>query len=360
LIELTGTITNISPLHIGTGKKTGTFSKTLEYIPGRTIRGMVGYYLYNNNRKLFDDLKISEDSDMQKTRVFFKEAHPMFENSNSISSPLSLMWCKKCESLMQQDADECSAEIVGKKCLHEGKKIPGFITKNSITLKKLQKLKVTTQIETKCPIIRNGHTSPGSDYALSPYHIESIQPGTDFAFRCILEESYIADFKAALKKAGVFSGLGGYRSRGYGTVAIKNFKENQVNEIINKREREIANLSSTVIVANSPIILRLAENSVIGFDTVFSEYASKTSAYAGYDLSLQLSDKYQRISEAFAGGWSIKYGNRVSEIIPCIGHGSCAMISANDSKALASLEVYGVGEMTNSGYGDVYIMEGDL
>lgn len=85
LIELTGTITAISSLHIGTGKKTGTFSETLEYIPGRTIRGMIGYYLHSNNRELFDKLRISEDDDMSKTGVFFKDALPMYVSKKNPS-----------------------------------------------------------------------------------------------------------------------------------------------------------------------------------------------------------------------------------------------------------------------------------
>ena len=37
-----------------------------------------------------------------------------------------------------------------------------------------------------------------------------------------------------------------------------------------------------------------------------------------------------------------------------IASGSCVGISG-DAQALSALEVYGIGEMTNCGYGDVYI-----
>ena len=43
-----GTITSVSPLHFGNGRARGTFSQTLSYVPGRTIRGMIGWYLYQN------------------------------------------------------------------------------------------------------------------------------------------------------------------------------------------------------------------------------------------------------------------------------------------------------------------------
>ena len=70
MIELTGVMKTVSPLHIGTGKKRGTFSETREYVPGRAIRGMVGYYLHSNDFELFKKLRIDEDSDMGKTGVF--------------------------------------------------------------------------------------------------------------------------------------------------------------------------------------------------------------------------------------------------------------------------------------------------
>ena len=94
MIEITATIKALSPLHIGTGKKSGTFARTLDYLPGRTIRGMVGYHLYTNNRDLFDAMRISEDNEMAKTGVFFKDALPSFndgkgEYKKSISSPCS-------------------------------------------------------------------------------------------------------------------------------------------------------------------------------------------------------------------------------------------------------------------------------
>jgi hypothetical protein len=237
------------------------------------------------------------------------------------------------------------------------------LTKIGVESEKLEKAKVRTDIETKCPIIRSSHTSPGSDFALSPYHIESIQPGTNFGFRCIIEDVYVDELKEVLHEAGVFSGIGGFRSRGYGTVVFRELEEVTVDEIIKRRAIEIGDISDKLIVTNSQMILQQGDNSVIGFDAVFGEYASKTSTYAGYDLSLRCKDEdgpHQKISEGIARGWSLKYGNRVSKIIPCIGQGSCTAVTANNNKALAALEIYGVGEMTNSGYGDVYVIGGEL
>ena len=371
MIELTGVMVTVSPLHIGTGKKRGTFSETREYVPGRAIRGMVGYYLHSNNPELFKKLRIDEDSDMSKTGVFFKDALPRYVNEidttiikPTVASPISLRWCKKCRTLMEYKSTECSNTINGKTCLHEGKKMTGFITEDSTITRKLEKASVNKTIVTKCPITRGGHTSPGLDYELSPYHIESIPPKTKFGFRCIVEDEFVNGLKETLNEAGVFGGLGGYRSRGYGTVAFTEMKESPVDDVINKRANELSQISNLMMVANSPMIIRDDKIPIIGFDPHFCDYASETFALSGHDGILRLKhDKdvvKQRITKGMAAGWSIKYKNRVPEIISCIGPGSCAEIDADNFKALAALEVFGVGEMTNSGYGDVYFTEGSI
>jgi len=373
MIELTGIMTSISSLHVGTGKKSGTFSKTLEYVPGRTIRGMVGYHLYTNNKDLFDKLRISEDCDMSKTGVFIKDALPLHEDKITVASPASLRWCKKCDSLMGYKKTECSnvaddkkCPHKGKKCLHEGKKIAGFITKDSISTGKLEKANVVTHIETKCPITRGDHASPGKDFDLSPYHIESIDAGTKFQFRCIVEDKFEDSLKEALCEAGVFAGVGGYRSRGYGTVSFSDFKVKNLDDVIDRRTDAISKISNPMMVVNSPLILQDGDDSVIGFGSEFIDYTKRTFGLCGLDASFRFRDGKdknpikQRISEGIARGWSIKNDNKVSEIIPCIGAGSCVEVVADNPKALATLEAYGVGEMTNSGYGDVYFIGGQI
>lgn len=364
MIELTGVISATSSLHIGTGKKTGTFSKTLEYVPGRTIRGMVGYYLYKNNKELFNRLKIEEDNDMQNTGVFFKDAYPMYNDKVTVASPVSLRWCKKCHHLMDYEANECKQIINGEPCLHEGKKENGFITKESMKRGLLEKTSLNTHIETKCPIMRSGHTSPGSNIDISPYHIESIVSGTNFGFRCIVDNKSVDELKTALCEAGIFSGLGGYRSRGYGLVTFQNLREKPVAELIEERVTELSGSGEMVMVTNSPMVLREEERSIVGFGNKFEEYISSATNFSEYSGIFKIKDENglvtQRITEGIARGWSIKEGNRVSEIIPCIGHGSCLKINGYDPKMLAAMEVYGVGEMTNSGYGDVYFSEGKI
>ncbi len=365
VIELKGVMTALTPLHLGTGKKRGTFSRTLDYVPGRTLRGMLGYYLYANDRELFDRLAISEDSDMSKTNIFFKDAHPVYKDKFTVASPIALRWCKGCNELMGYKVNECS----NPGCLQEGKKIFGFITEDSFLTRKLEKGSVKKQIETKCPITRKGHTSPGLDFELSPYHIESIASKSRFGFRIVVEDEFVDDVKMALRESGVFSGLGGFRSRGYGSVAFTYLIETPVSELIEKRTSEIAEIKETLLVTNSPLILRKENSSYIGFGAttegdLFSEAVKNTLVQRGFSGSVAVrytdGKPKQRISEGIARGWSLKDGNSASEVIPCTGAGSCAEVVYDKPEALAALEVYGIGEMTNSGYGDVYFAGGRI
>ncbi|MDK2833799.1 MAG: hypothetical protein PWR29_838 [Methanolobus sp.] len=373
MIEISGTMKALSSLHIGTGKKSGTFADTLEYVPGRTIRGMLGYYLYTNHRDLFEEMKISEDNDMSNTNAFFKNALPMSSSEaagykRTVASSSSLKWCKKCGHLIAEGTKACSNFVDGKPCLQEGKKVSGFITLDSLETGKLEKASVGTHISTKCPITRDGHTSPGSDFEISPYHVKSIVPGTVFEFRCLVEDSFVNKVKSALHEAGIFSGLGGYRSRGYGSVAFSDLKEKPVNDIIHERAKELSDKSNLMMVTNSSMILKDENNSVIGFDSTFKDYISKFCSLRGYkdDFNVLFHGQEagsglprQIITRGVARGWSLKNGNRVSEIVRCIGPGSCLMVRGNP-ELLAALEIYGIGEMTNSGYGDVYFMEGQV
>jgi len=246
---------------------------------------MLGYHLYTNNRGLYDKLAISEDLDMSKTNIFFKDAHPVYDDKFTVASPVALRWCKGCKGLMGYK------EYSNPECLQEGKKVSGFITEDSVTKRKLEKGNVRKQIETKCPITRKGRTSPGSDFELSSYHIESIVSKSRFGFRIVLENEFVDDVKMYLGESGVFSGLGGFRSRGYGSVAFTDFKETPVSELIEQRASEISEIKETLLVTNSPLILRKGDQSFIGFgataeEDLFSEALKKALVQRSFSGSV--------------------------------------------------------------------------
>jgi len=446
LIE--GIITAITPIHIGSGKSKGTFIKTLDYLPGRTIRGMLGFYLYKNDKQLFENSGINEDKDISKMGIFFKNAYPFvylfswneipgkdnirlidfliqklgidwvktakiekidngmtikltdrnnflslklnneqtdvkleindvitdkfivkIENSKiniypvvndgtTVASPLVLRWCKKCDTLLEKGENECKNLEDNILCFQEGAKYSGLMSFDSIKERKLKRAKPPSmQIETKCPITRTGHASMPEGSDLSPYHIESISKGAMFKFRILVKDEFTESIIESLKNAGIYYGLGGFRSRGYGSIIFDHIEKSNLETKIKKRETEISMMKSKLLVVNSQLILRKGDETIIGFDT-FKEYASRTLRLLGSNGNIDVEQNEAKISSSIAAGWSLKHRNSLSELIPCIGPGSCVRVSG-DSMAIAALEFYGVGEMINCGYGDVYII-GDM
>lgn len=356
---ISGTITSISPLHFGNGRARGTFSQTLSYIPGRTIRGMIGWYLYQYDRKLFDLCGLAEDHDPGKMNLFFRNGYPLADGDRSVFAPIKSRWCKKCKSLITNDENECSQVTDGRPCLQEGKKYAGLIGKQSFSQKKFIKPDpVPKRIETKCPITRDGHTSMGSDWQLSPYHIEGIEPGVSFGFVMLVDKNVADSVISILNEASYACGLGGFRSRGYGLVDISVDSQISANEYIKTRSIEISREDKNLLTLNSPCVIRSGDEAIIGLDRSFFEEANRMLESRGYKGDVSLGqDPTPFITKSVVRGWSLKNGNMVDEIVPATGPGSCIMVSGSPA-SLAALEVFGSGDLLSCGCGELYISGG--
>jgi len=351
-----GTITSVSPLHFGNGRARGTFSQTLSYVPGRTIRGMIGWYLYQNYRDLFDACGLAEDHEPEKMHLFFRNGYPLSDKKRSVYAPLKSRWCKKCGMLIENDENECTQMVDGRLCLQEGKKHTGLVGIKSFSERKLvQPDPVPKRLETKCPITRDGHTSMGSGWQLSPYHVEGIEPGVPFGFVMLAEDTVADDVVHILNDASYACGLGGFRSRGYGLVDISVDSQVSDDEHIASRSSEFSKGDEYLLILNAPCILRSGANSTIGLDRSFFEAINKRLESRGYKGDIAPgSDPSPYITRSVVRGWSLKNGNMVDEIVPATGPGSCIMVTGSPS-SLAALEVFGIGDMQSSGYGEMFV-----
>lgn len=366
--QIEGIIRTVSPVHLGTGRSQGTFLPTLDYIPGRTIRGMLGYYLFKKNRELFNKSGIGEYKDPSKIKIHFRNAYPVSKEGETVCSPLSLKWCKRCNSLMDEDDFFCRKKgSDGSSCLHEGKKRTGFISDTSFSTGIFQKPdEIRKTITTKCPIIRGTHTSPGSaddGYDLSPYHIQAIAKGQKFRFRILVnsdDEAFVNALQNALVESSLYAGLGGFRSRGYGIISFEDLLSRNLADFVGQRREQLEPLngSNAVLVMNAPLILRNGNDSVIGFNDknqTFQEKANAVLTTVHATTQLQLNDQGKvTLGWDIARGWSLEKENPVDELIPCISAGSTIPICITDTGVIAALEVFGLGEMTYCGYGQVY------
>lgn len=334
-------ITAITPIHIGTGVQVGTYHPTLNYIPARVLRGMLGNYLFNQHADLFKQLKISEDED--KTNILFKPAMP----DGMITIPDALRWCKGCGRLIGDDMKECTDES----CLQEGSKRTGFMSKMELNQRKIESKTPKKSITTKCPITRNGHTSPSERYALSPYHVQAIEKGSKFTFRCVMKanandvEKNLDEFRGYLEEAGLFYGIGGFRSRGYGSILFDRFTIESVEESVDKRMNELD--ESALLVLNSPAVFREGDKYCIGFrEDMLKKYIDGNFKLGGCHFS-----------ETLVRGWTIKGKSRRDQIEPALDAGSCVEIEL-DTKIQADIEVHGIGEERHI-HGDVYFLGRD-
>ncbi|MCA1917600.1 RAMP superfamily CRISPR-associated protein [Methanospirillum hungatei] len=353
-----GTITSVSPLHFGNGRARGTFSQTLSYVPGRTFRGMIGWYLYQYNRELFDACGLAEDHDPEKMHVFFRNGYPLSDKERSVYAPLKSRWCKKCGSLIENDENECTHTVDGRLCLQEGKKHTGLVGMKSFYERRLvQPDPVPKRLETKCPITRDGHTSMGSGWQLSPYHIEGIEPGVSFGFVLLADDRVVDDVVHTLNEASYACGLGGFRSRGYGLVDFSVTTCISDDEYIISRSSELSERDEHLLILNSPCILRTGVSSRIGIDQEFFETINQRLESKGYKGDLAPgSDPNPYITRSVVRGWSLKNGNMVDEIVPATGPGSCMVVTGSPA-SLAALEIYGIGDMQSSGYGELFVSE---
>ncbi|MDD1724402.1 MAG: RAMP superfamily CRISPR-associated protein [Methanospirillum sp.] len=359
MLMIQGDITSLSPLHFGNGRTRGTFSQTLPYIPGRTIRGMIGWYLFQNDHALFDACGLAEDHDATKMHLFARNAYPLAGGMRSVYAPLKYYWCKGCQSLIPAGKTECNMTMKGFPCLQEGRRYTGMIGMETFSEKRLKNPDpVPMRLETKCPITRDGHTSMGKDWQLKPYHIQGIEPGVSFGFQMLADETVSEGVLSCLEEASYTCGLGGFRSRGYGLVDFSTEPGVQVKELVDRRSGEIGEQETHLLTLNSPCITRSHDRCIIGFGDEFFREANSRLASAGFSGDISPgADASPEITKALVRGWSLKNGNKVDEIVPATSPGSCITVEGSP-QSLAALEVLGVGDLLSCGYGEVYISGG--
>ncbi|MGC8913102.1 MAG: RAMP superfamily CRISPR-associated protein [Thermoplasmata archaeon] len=347
---ISGKIIALEPLHIGKGILIGTYQPTLEYIPARALRGMLGNYLYSHNRELFEELGFKTENE----RVYFKPGVP----ENCIYAPAVLRVCKNCNKVVK--GEECS-------CGHEAKAMSGWIEridgiKDGLEIKKW---KSKTLINTKCPLQKEWHTSYPKEMIAgkkTPYHVAAIPRGTKFDFRIVVDEKYKENIKEALGDAGIFYGVGGMRSRGYGAVLFEFQNEEPVEKYIEKRKQSIG--ENAWLVVNTPVILlKDGKKTEVRFGESFKNAVLECGKKLHSPISsmgMEMKER-KKIKKELVRGWriekgnNIEKGNKLDDFYEAIGSGSAVYCSISPELA-ACAEVYGVGYMNNI-YGDIYFLK---
>ncbi|MHA1407927.1 MAG: RAMP superfamily CRISPR-associated protein, partial [Candidatus Heimdallarchaeaceae archaeon] len=315
---------------------------TLHFIPGRTLRGMIGNYLFQQDKNLFTKIAISEE-DVNQTKILFKPSLP--KNTKIIGKNIRV--CKKCKKIVKEQL--CPS------CKHETTQESGY--GNFEVLKKegrLQKVEVQTTITTHAPISRKTHTTD-PEMELKPFNVESILPGTEFDFTIILDNEFTEQIKQIFNEAGTYFGLGGFRSKGYGEVEFTNI------EVSSSDNLDFAYYEKGLLIANSEIIFQYDEKqNFIGFqEKIMKKYLQKSYKLLYGQESSQFSLKVfsQQIRESLARGWSISNSSHLDRLEPSIAPGSTCILELQNEKIQKAIQIFGLGEKINMGYGDIYLLE---
>jgi len=310
----------LSPLHLGTGGSEGNFHPTQVGLPGRTIRGMLGRYLYLSDRERFNEWSM-DVGPVENPVLIFKPAFPVGSQYRSLSQ----RYCKLC-----------GKSVSGMECPddgHEGGKQNGLDHHSGIT------------VSTKCPMDRISGTSPHGDHALKPHNIEAVTRGTRYSVTIAMKGIDPKNLEESLNEAGVGVGLGGFRSRGYGLVHFRDFVTYDASEYCSNIYGSI-NSELVDVVLQSPAIQKRGDYYRVGFD-------DDTLPGTGFN------SKQAWIRRTNVRGWAIKgqsYG--LIPMIPATEAGSTLRVTKKTLvENLPDLPLLGLGERQDEGFGHVLFEE---
>ena len=320
-VILEGSFVALSDLHIGTGKKKGNFHPTETHVTAKALRGMLGTYLYHYDRELFKESKIGKyDSAFR-----FFPSYP----SGSIPVPSNLKWCKKCGRLLEKDGGACPEDG------NEGTRKSGLFKMESLKNKMFESAEdLGKTIHAKVPITRSTGTSPKKEDKLKPYNIEVFGKGVAFDFMMKCPEKMADKISEYLTEAGLIMGVGGFRSRGMGTIF---FKEIRVKSLEDKKKELMKDMDEELLLlVTSPVIIKNENGYIIGFD----KHSLQT---AGLPV-IAVKQKFSRYIKGYARGWN--YASdvyKLEEMVPATAPGSAYFVRINPEDVVNG-ELNGIGE----------------
>lgn len=375
--RINANLKTVTPLHVGTGRRTGVIKHSYPFIPGSALRGAVGTMILKATCQLDEPLKDHESCEYfedclyaqlfgeefgKSSRIFFRYAYPLHLKCKGTFqiAPKTMYICKNRQCRKTYDAMippfEC--KVCGKsleqyrgymcgKC--------GQLEEYPVSLSRITSTALDRTTSSAAQIRRKEQVSG------TLHTIEVIEKGSLFAAQMLVHRDNEKDLKviqAALERGLRDEGIGGDKSRGLGKVEIEDVRIEEVSEEqVEKQTEGIASERFSVITL-SPLLLdgrqleppTLLESTRRAYTWVFHEGKPKLP-------DLKLEDK--RISLENYSGWSLKEDSR-RRIEIGISTGSvfqfrCDRIDETLEKALAALEHYAIGSYKPHGCGQVKI-----
>lgn len=375
--RLTGSLVASTPLHIGSGARTGVIKHCRSFIPGSALRGAVGTSIIKAVCKLDKPIVDHESCEYfedclyaslfgeefgKSSNVFFRYAYPLHLKCGGVfhHAPKTLHICRNPQCRREYDSfnppsecERCGEPVkpsVDYRCDSCGELERQPVSVSRITLTAIDRSRIgAAQVVSAVGVAGTLHT------------LEVVQKGSRFAFEIIVHrnmEHALKEVKAALERSLPDEGIGGGKSRGLGKVVVEDLSVESVDdEVVNKRAEEIDSQRFSVKLI-SPLILEgkpLESNSLLegarrAYSWVFHEGKPKLP---------EVKRKEQAVVGEMLSGWSLKSGKR-RRIEPALTAGSmfqfeCDEKSEDLALSLAALEFHAIGAYKPHGCGQVAV-----
>jgi CRISPR/Cas system CSM-associated protein Csm3 (group 7 of RAMP superfamily) len=376
LYSIKATLTAESPLHIGSGKRTGVIKHSRPYIPGSMLRGAFGTIILRSacklDRPLVEHEKCSYFDECTYVRLFgeefgkasnilFRYAYPLHLACGGIlyPSPKTLYTCRRLQcgrvydALTPPDACECGSSVKpyrGFRCSSCGLLITSPISIPRITLTALSR-EYGSAVQV-----------PREEEAGGTLHtLEVVEKGSRFALEILVHRRCEEDLniiREALVKGLPDEGIGGGKSRGLGKVEVRDLQVRAIPpEEVVRRAEEIDTRSFSVRLL-SPLLL---EEKILEPETLL-EGARRAYTWIFHEGKPKLPEVRltgRRLAYETFSGWSLKEQRR-RRIEAAISPGSVFQFSCDGvdealALALASLELYPLGGYKPHGCGQVIV-----
>lgn len=366
-----------TPLHIGSGARTGVIKHCRPFIPGSALRGAVGTAIIKAVCKLEKPLVNHESCEYfddcvytglfgeefgKASNIFFRFAYPLHLKCDSAfhPAPRTTYVCRNPQCRKEYDAfvppDECETcqesvrTFIGYRCQSCGhlERQPAPISR--VTLTAIDRAKVSAaQIVGEHGVSGTLHT------------LEVIHKGAKFGFEIVVDREFehaLGLVEATLTRALPDEGIGGGKSRGLGKVAVEDLRVEGVDTgTIEKRAENIDSRAFSVRLL-SPMLLEgkmlepssLLEGARRAYSWVFHEGKPKLP---------EVKPEGRAVGAEMVSGWSLKTGRR-RRIEPAISSGSVFQFKCDEKNeelalALAALEFHAVGAYKPHGCGQLIV-----
>jgi len=375
--RLTGTIRAVSPLHIGSGRRTGMIKHSFSFVPGSFLRGAAGVSLMRAVCKHEEPLKEHEKCEFfedclyarffgeemgKSSKVFFRFAYPVHIGCGGVfqPAPRNLYTCRnpQCKKVFvtfepPEKCDVCGGSVKpyrGYQCSVCGLLEQRPVYTSRLTLTAIDRRKVSAAQ------IVVGEESTGTLHTL-----EVINRDSRFWFEVLVHPDLCDAFSQVenvLRRALPDVGIGGSKSRGLGKIEVEDLAVQAVDtDVLEKRAENIDTYRFAVRLL-SPMILegKMLEPSVLleatrrAYSWAFHEGKPKLP-------SIELGRR--AVGGTIFSGWSLKTQKR-RRLSPALSAGSvfefkCKERNLTLALGLAALEYYAIGDYKPHGCGQVTV-----